>query len=412
MRREIYGVTAVTLLSYAGEYMAFTSILAWLDILLLNNGYSALQAFGFGYLVSSAYLVFSGVLAVPLGSLADLFGRRLTAAIGCILAGASIIAVSLTGSISGATSIIAIISLLLLLIGIGHATYTTSALAYAGDVSSEQDVGEAYGLVETAEYTMFMFGTPLGFALAQAYGNQTTFYITGAILLVGALVATIGMPERRVPATTPTFSGSESSSPHSSRWALLYRAVSDREVQVSLLAIFFVSVGFTLFRVYLTQYGNTASPSLVVGPYVVSIMAFASVLAAVPIGRLIDVTKKRSVIMTVGFLVEGAALALIFFQPSPLSLVLWSVVFGVAVMLVRVPQAVIIAERTIVENRASAMGTNHGVEHIGYGVGAFLGGVLLLFLGFTTLQTFWFVAGLTVAFGMGLFPIIRRLKMK
>ena len=391
--------------------MAFTSILAWLDISLLNNGYSALQAFGFGYLVSSAYLVFSGVLAVPLGSLADLFGRRVTAAIGCVLAGASIIAVSLTGSISGATSIIAIISLLLLLIGIGHATYTTSALAYAGDVSSEKDVGEAYGLVETAEYTMFMFGTPLGFALAQAYGNQSTFYITGAILLVGALAAVIGMPERRSPVSAPAPSGSPAPLRPFSRWALLYRAVSDREVQVSLAAIFFVSVGFTLFRVYLTQYGNTASPSLLVGPYVVSIMAFASVLAAVPIGRLVDVTKKRSVIIAVGFLVEGLALALIFFQPSALSLVLWSVVFGVAIMLVRVPQAVIIAERTIVENRASAMRANHGVEHIGYGVGAFLGGVLLLFLGFTTLQTFWFVAGISGAFGVALFIIIRRLKM-
>jgi MFS family permease len=411
VRRAVYGVTAVTLLSYAGEYMAFTSILAWLDVLLLNNGYSTLQAFGFGYLASSAYLVFSGVLAVPLGSLADLFGRRATAAVGCVLAGLAIFAVSLTGSISGATTIIISMSLLLLLIGVGHATYTTSALAYAGDVSSEQDVGEAYGLVETAEYTMFMFGTPLGFALAQAFGNQSTFYITGAILLAGALAAMVGMPERRttVPSSATFDASHQTSNP--SRWALLYRAVSDREVQVSLLAIFFVSVGFTMFRVYLTQYGNNASPSLVVGPYVVSIMALASVLAAVPIGRLVDVTKKRGVIMAAGFLVEGAALALIFFQPSALSLIVWSVIFGVAIMLVRVPQAVVVAERTVHENRATAMGTNHGIEHVGYGVGAFLGGALLLFLGFTTLETFWFVAGLSLAFGIALFPIIRELKM-
>ncbi len=390
--------------------MAFTSILAWLDVLLLNNGYSSLQAFGFGYLVSSAYLVFSGVLAVPLGSVADLLGRRITAAIGCILAGGSIFAVSFTGSIVGATWVIVTMSFLLLLIGIGHATYTTSALAYAGDVSSEKDVGEAYGLVETAEYTMFMFGTPLGFALAQAYGNQTTFYITGAILLAGALAAVIGMPERRTKVVPTTSSSPGVSGPHST-WGLLYRAISDREVQVSLLAVFFVSVGFTLFRVYLTQYGNTSSPSLIVGPYVVSIMAASSVLAAVPIGRLLDITKRRGLFMATGFLVEGLALALIFFGPSALSLVLWSVVFGVAVMLVRVPQAVIIAERTVVENRASAMGANHGVEHIGYGVGAFLGGVLLVYLGFTTLQTFWLVALVSAGFGVALFPIARGLKM-
>ena len=91
--------------------MAFTSVLAWLDVLLLNNGYSVLQAFGLGYLVSSAYLVFSGVLAVPLGTLADRFGRRITAVLGCVLAGVSIFAVSLTGSISGSTAIIVVISL-------------------------------------------------------------------------------------------------------------------------------------------------------------------------------------------------------------------------------------------------------------------------------------------------------------
>lgn len=400
----------MTLFSYAGEYMAFTSILAWLDILLIKNGYSALQAFGFGYLVSSAYLVFSGVLAVPLGSLADLLGRRITAALGCILAGGSIFAVSLTGSIVGTTEIIIVSSALLLLIGIGHATYTTSALAYAGDVSSEADIGETYGLVETAEYTMFMFGTPLGFALAQFYGNQITFYITGTILLAGAIAALVGMPEHR------TILGAADASPGAptpalARWGQFYKAISDRQVQVSLLAVFFVSIGFTLFRVYLTQYGNTASPSLVVGPYVVSIMAFASVLAAVPIGRLIDVTKRRGMFMTAGFIVEGLALAFIFFEPSVLSLILWSVVFGVAVMLVRVPQAVVIAERTTYENRASAMGANHGVEHVGYGVGAFLGGVLLVFVGFTTLETFWLVAIISSAFGVALLPIGRGLKM-
>jgi MFS family permease len=400
----------MTLLSYAGEYMAFTSILAWLDLLLLNNGYTALQAFGFGYLVSSAYLLLSGVLAVPLGSLADIFGRRVTGAFGCLLAGGSIVAVSLTGSIQGAPAIIVAMSFLLLLIGIGHATYTTSALAYAGDVSTGHDVGEAYGLVETAEYAMFMFGTPLGFALAQVYGNQGTFYITGAILLAGALVALVGMPERRPVKSSAALPDSGQPDNPTSRWVLLYRAVSDREVQVSLLAIFFVSIGFTLFRVYLTQYGNTSAPSLFVGPYLVSIMALASVLAAVPIGRLVDTTKKRVVFMALGFLVEGVALALIFFQPSTLSLVLWSVVFGLSVMLVRVPQAVVIAERTVFENRAGAMGANHGVEHIGYGVGAFIGGVLLISFGFTTLQTFWFVGGLSAAFGIALIPAMRLLK--
>ncbi len=399
----------MTLLSYAGEYMAFTSILAWLDTLLLNSGYTTVQAYGFGFIVSSAYLLFSGVLAVPLGFLADIFGRRITAVAGCVLAGGTIMAVSLTGSIQGSTQVILAMSFLLFLIGVGHATYTTSALAYAGDVTTSQDVGEAYGLVETAEYAMFMFGTPLGFVLAQTYGNEPTFFITGAILMAGALAAVVGMPERKGGAGPAVFPPTRS--PQESRWRMLFGALRDREVQTSLLAVFFVSVGFTVFRVYMTQYGTGGSSAVAVGPYLVSIMAAASIFAAIPIGKLVDTTRKRALVMAGGFLVEGVALALIFFQPSVLSLLLWSVVFGAAVMLVRVPQAVVIAERTVTENRASAMGANHGVEHVGYGLGAFLGGVLLLYFGFTTLDTFLLVGGISVAFGAALIPVSSRLKM-
>lgn len=396
----------MTLLSYAGEYMAFTSILVWLDYLLLQNGFGTQEAYGFGFLVSAGYLLLSGVLAIPLGFLADVFGRQRTGIAGCVLAGLSIIAVSLTGLAQGATLVIVTISLLLLLIGVGHATYTVSALAYAGDVSKESDVGEAYGLVETAEYAMFMFGTPLGAVLATSYGNVGTFYITGGVLMAGAVACLVGMPEperRRgaafgTPAATPGVV-------KPSTLKLMYAGISDHEVQASLLSIFFVSIGFTVFRVYLTQFGTG-------GPYAVSVMALASILVAVPVGRLIDTTKKRARFMTLGFLVEGVALAFIFYGPTATSIVLWAVVFGVSIMLVRVPQAVVIAERTVVDNRASAMGANHGVEHIGYGVGAFLGGLLLVYLGFSTLDTFWLVAAISAAFGLALLPLSRLLKMR
>ena len=405
MQRALYGVTVMTLLSYGGEYMAFTSILAWLDLLLLNSGYSTTQAFGFGFLVSAAYLLLSGVLAIPLGFLADFFGRRNTAVAGCLLAAASIIVVSFTGSIQGASLVIVSISLILLVVGIGHATYTVSALAYAGDISTEQDVGEAYGLVETAEYTMFMFGTPLGSVLAAAYGNQTTFYITAAILVAGAVAGYLGMPES---AAQPVLSAEvpmvNPSPGIRGKLMVVTMAVKDTKIIASLLAIFFVSVGFTVFRVYLTQYPFS-------GPYIVAIMAAASVFAAVPIGRLVDTTKKRSLFMIVGFLVEGVSLGLIFYQPNAYTLILWALVFGVAVMLVRVPQAVIIAERTLVQNRASAMGANHGVEHIGYGVGAFIGGILLVYAGFTTFDTFLLVAGVSAGFGVVLLFLARSLKL-
>ncbi len=406
MRKALLGVTAMTLLSYGGEYIAFTSILAWLYLLLVGSGMPPLQAYGFGFLVSSAYLLLSGILAVPFGSLADSFGRRNLAIAGCLAASVAILALSLTGGLTNTTSVILVASVVLGLIGIGHATYTTSALAYAGDISSAEDVGEVYGLVETAEYTMFMFGTPLGLVVAQIYGNQLTFIITGVILALGALTAFVGMPEQahRLPAQT---AAARVSHPKRIRISLLRAAVADHGVLLSLLSILVVSLGFTVFRIYMTQYGSAGQPAVFAGPLLVSVMAAASTGSAVPIGWFLDKTRRRTLFMAIGFLAEAMALGLIFLGPTLISLLLWSVVFGVAIMMVRVPQAVIIAERTIFENRAGAMGANHGVEHVGYGLGAFLGGLLVVSFRFTVLQTFWFFALVTLGFGIALLPLAR-----
>ncbi len=416
LSRQLLGVTTMTLLSYGGEYMAFTAILAWLYNLLIKAGVDPLEAYGFGFLVSAAFLLVSGVLAVPFGSLSDRFGRRRLAILGCVAAGVSILALPLTGSFTNSNLIVGVISILLLVVGIGHGTYTASALAYAGDVSSERDVGQAYGLVETAEYAMFMFGTPLGFIVAALYGIIPTFIITGGILLVAGLTAAFGMPERRTYRLVSAASGLDHASTpdvtvHETQARLLYNAIRDGGVLVALLAVFFVSIGFTAFRIYMTQYGTSGQVVPLVGPYLVSIMAAASVLAGVPIGRLVDTSRKRVPILVLGLIIESIALAAILVRPNAISLVLWSVVFGVAIMLVRVPQAVIVAERTTIDNRAGAMGANHAVEHVGYGVGAFLGGLLIVFFSLNLFSSFVVFAVVTLVAALVLISLKDKAKL-
>ncbi len=419
----------MTLLSYAGEYMAFTSILAWLYNLLTLHGVDPLEAYGFGFLVSSAYLLVSGVLAVPFGTLCDRFGRRPLAIIGCLVAGIAILVLPVTSSLSSINLIIGVISVILVLVGIGHGTYTASALAYAGDISSESDVGQAYGLIETAEYSMFMFGTPLGFVIAALYGNTSTFIITGGILILAALTAAIGMPERRNGVLTAVTSigagitwdtGRSAVDPRDGAGApnspgqvkMLYQAVGDIGVITALFAVLFVSIGFTAFRIYMTQYGATGQAVPFVGPYLVSIMAAASVLSAVPIGKFVDLSRKRVPLLIVGFVLEAISLALILLGPTAFSLIIWSVVFGVAIMLVRVPQAVIVAERTTFQTRAGAMGANHAVEHVGYGVGAFLGGFFALSFGFNFLTSFAIFGVISLGAALALVLLWKKMNLK
>ena len=421
-RRGLAGVTTMTLLSYGGEYMAFTSVLTWLYNLTTARGVDPLQAYGFGFFVSAVYLLVSGVLAVPFGSLSDRFGRRPLAVVGCVAAGLSILALPATALLTEANFVILAVSLVLLFVGIGHGTFTASALAYAGDISSSANVGQAYGLVETAEYAMFMFGTPLGFIVAQLYGNTWTFVITGGILLTAALAAVVGMPERRKSAES-TASSSQSgevgktdasltvaaNSEPQGQIKLLYKAVQDSGVLIALLAIFFVSMGFTAFRIYMTQYGTSGQAVPFVGPYLISIMAIASTLAAVPIGKLVDLSKKRMPVLIVGFVIEAIALVAILVNPTAVTLIAWSVAFGVAIMLVRIPQAVIVAERTQVENRAGAMGANHAVEHIGYGAGAFLGGLFVVSFGLSSLTSFAVFGAVSLVAGLVFLPLWKKL---
>ena len=120
--------------------MAFTSVLTWLYNLTTARGVDPLQAYGFGFLVSAVYLLVSGVLAVPFGSLSDRFGRRPLAVVGCVSAGLSILVLPATALLTEANFVILAVSLVLLFVGIGHGTFTASALAYAGDISSSSNV--------------------------------------------------------------------------------------------------------------------------------------------------------------------------------------------------------------------------------------------------------------------------------
>ena len=146
------------------------------------------------------------------------------------------------------------------------------------------------------------------------------------------------------------------------------------------------AVGFSAFFSFVPLYahslqGVVTAFRLLYG-YFGSIMAITGVLFMVPFGHFVDKSKKRMPYLVAGLIGGAASLALVFFTATLPTFLIASVAFGLSVGVVRVSQLAILAEASHPSNRAAIMGTNHAIEHVGYGLAAVSVGTLVAFFGF------------------------------
>jgi predicted MFS family arabinose efflux permease len=374
------GVGAVSFLTYLGEYSSYIVVLAYIsDKLTVGFG---LGLFGYGLVgpISGAYLVTSGLVAVPIGHLADKFGRRRFTVIGSLLASAGLFLLISADSFTSLTSFIIGMSAALVILGVGHGTYTASTLAYTGEVATPEEVGRPYSLVELAEFGAYAFGPAIGSAIAFSQGRSTLFLTSGIMLVVAATIAAGFMPERR-----EHVGNSSEVNSHSATWGDFLHLLENPVVGATLLTTLVSSIGFSAFFYYVPLYAYSLRQAIpdfgyLYGVYA-SVMAGVGVLAMFPFGALEDKAKVRMPILVLGLLLGSLSLLAVFFSASPSTLIMASVVFGVSLAMARVSQLVILGERSTTDNRAAVMGTNHAIEHTGYGVGAVTGGVLVASFG-------------------------------
>ncbi|HEV2137501.1 MAG TPA: MFS transporter [Nitrososphaerales archaeon] len=391
------GVGAVSFLTYLGEYTSYLVVLAFISD-KLTSGFG-LGLFGYGLVgpISGAYLVTSGLVAVPIGHLSDKYGRRRFTVLGCLLGSAGLFMLVVADQLTDLVSFVVGMSLALTVLGIGHGTYTSSTLAYTGDIATPEEVGRPYSLVELAEFAAYAFGPAVGAAVAFTQGRATTFVLSGLILVLAALIAAGLMPEPGARGRAGTESRSESAD-----WGVFFGLLRNPVVGATLLTTLVASIGFSAFFYYVPIYAFSLRQAIPEFAYLyalyASIMAGTGVLAMFPLGALEDRTKLRMPVLVGGLLLGSLALLAVFFSASPTTLLVASVAFGISLAMARVSQLVILGERSTFENRAAVMGTNHAVEHAGYGIGAVFGGVFVALFGlgpaFRILAVFLLLAAL------------------
>ena len=413
------GVSSVAFLTYLGEYMSFIVVLAFLsDKLTVTFG---LGLYGFGLIgtISGAYLVVSGLIAIPIGHLCDMYGRRLFTILGSLLGAIALFSLVGLDALPGLLGFAIGIGAALTMLGVGHGTYTASTLAYTGDVAVNNGVGKPYGLVEGAEFAAFAFGPALGGVVAFEFGRIPTFLVSGSLLLVAVLISAFFMPEARnllpmqTAANDPANNSAKSHS-HSASWRDFASSLRDSVVGVTVLTTFVASLSFSAFFFYVPLYAYTLRGSIPVlaflYPAFASLMAGTGVVSMIPLGHIEDATRRRMPVLVAGLLTGAASLGFVFFSPSLLNFIAASIVFGVSLAMVRVSQLVILAERSRLESRAAIMGTNHAVEHAAYGTGAIVGGVFVALFGLA--NTFRNLALVLLIAGIGFLVFALRKKLQ
>ena len=392
------GLGAMSFLTYMGEYAAFIIVLVYLsDKFVVNFGLGD-AGYAFVGTISGAFLIASGLVAIYMGHLSDKYGRRKMMIIGCLVGAAALLSLIVANGFSQLAPFAIATAISLTTLGIAHGTYTASTLAYGGDLAEKhQTMGKAYGLVDGAEFAGYAFGPALGTTVAFLTNSRTAvFEMSTVMLLISAGLAVVFMPEIR-PATSvaaaPMIMGMShdhdedegshhDAHSHSASWGDYVNAFRTPIVGVALLTTLVGAIGFSAFFSFVPLYAQRLEGLVpqfrYLFGYFASIMAITGVLFMVPLGHYEDRTERRMPYLVAGLIGASASLSIVFFFPPSLaSFLIAAVAYGLSIGAVRVSQLVILAEASHPSNRAAIMGTNHALEHVGYGLAAFLIGTLI-----------------------------------
>jgi len=341
-------------------------------------------------LINSAFLLTTGVCALPLGLAADRLGRK-----GLVVGGLGLgVLTGLALAFSTSPGELLIISLFF---GLGLAAVGPTLMAYVADFSPSTHLGRSYGAYTLSIYGGMSLGPALGGWLAQLLDFRPLFVVAAGLTGLVALLALLFLPGK----TAGGHPASAAVAPPPPWGQLLRHPPLLGCWLITLGGCFGLGMFVTFAPLHMQDHGL---PMGEIG-LVFALQAGVNALSRVPFGRLSDRVRQRWRMALVGFLTLGASLAGFGLARTLGQFLMAAGVLGLAMGLGFSPVGALIAEVVPHNARGLAMGGYNTCIYLGMMLSSATMGALVEAWGFVG---GYILAGVAVALAaLGFYFLIR-----
>jgi DHA1 family multidrug resistance protein-like MFS transporter len=329
----------------------------------VNNTASIAQfsgiAFGITYIISA---IFSPIW----GHAADKFGRK------PMLLRASLGMAVVVFSMGYAQNVYELVGLRLLQgIITGYGTACTTLIATQTD---KEHAGYALGTLSTASIAGSLLGPTIGGFIAENFGLQNVFFITGAFMLIAFITTALFVKESFTREDKKVLSIKE-----------LWNLVPEKSLTITLFVTFFVlTVALysiePILTIYVTQLSSNSKHVALIAGMVFSASGLANIIAAPRLGKLSDKIGAQKVILA-ALIVAGLIFIPQAFVKNPWQLMGLRFVFGLAAAGL-IPSVNILVKRITPDALTGRVfGFTMSAMYLGVFGGSILGGQVAAHLG-------------------------------
>lgn len=340
-------------------------------------------------LIAFSFMMIASILAIPLGSLSDRFGRKRLILVGLSMSSLTSFALAFTKTPGEMMVIYA-------LAGLGASSFAPAMSSFVGDITSVERMGRSYGWYTSSMQVGMASGPAVGGLVAGYAGYASSFLFSGALILVGFLVAL----------TLPVLIGKEP------RYGglqhirdTLGELGGNRKVLACWLATFCIAFAFGVFHPFFPLYAQTIGLTAFTIGILFGVNSFFNAFARIPAGYFSDRLGRRSPFILSGMVILALFMAVVVTFTDIFALLALVAIVGLTMGITTMAISTSIAESVRQKSRGTAMGGFSTFLYGGFAISAALMGKII------SAHGFWagFLAASTVCcLGSVLFYALRR----
>jgi MFS transporter, DHA1 family, multidrug resistance protein len=346
-------------------------------------------AFGATYIISA---IFSPIW----GHAADKFGRK------PMLLRASLGMAIVIFSMGFAQNVYELIGLRLLQgVITGYGTACTTLIATQTDM---EHAGWALGTLSTANISGALIGPIIGAYIAENFGLQNVFFITGALMLIAFITTTLFVKEAFIRQDKKELSTRE-----------IWNSIPNKDLTIIMFVTSFI-ITLALYSVepiitvYITQLSHNASHIALIAGITFSASGLSNIIAAPRLGKLSDKIGAQKV-MLVALIMAGIIFIPQAFVSNPWQLMGLRFLLGLTIAGLNPSVNVLVKKITPSAITGRVFGFNISAQYLGVFGGSILGGQVAAHFGIS--NVFFITSALLLVNGVWVyFKVYKKLDLK